>query len=101
MKFNQNLIGRFQEGGAMPEDPAMAGAPAGAEAGAPEAGAPEGGEDQLAGLAQQLVEMLMQQIGDPQAVGAVLQMALEMVSQAGAPEAPAYQRMGGKLVRIR
>ena len=52
-------------------------------------------------MAGQLVDMLMQQIGDPQAVMAVLQMAAEMVGQAAQGPAPAYQRQGGKLVRVR
>lgn len=78
----------------MPEEQ---GAPMPAEAGAP---APQGGEDPVAGLAGQLVEMLMQQIGDPQMVTAVLQTALEMVAQAGQPAAPQFQRNGGKLTRI-
>lgn len=100
---NQTSYARkFQEGGAMP-----AGAPEEqmpAEGGAPaEQGAPAGGgaEEQMAQMAQQLVEMLMQQIGDPQAVAAVLQMALEMVAQAGAPAEggqPVYRR-GGQLIR--
>lgn len=94
----------LQEGGPVPaQDPAMAGgAPAAPEA-APAEAAPQGNpEKALAQMAQQLVDMLMQQIGDPQAVMAVLQMAAEMVGQAAAPqEAPAYQRQGGRLVRIR
>lgn len=98
MEWNKNFIAKFQEGGPMPaEDPAMAGAPAGPEA-APEQG---GAEEQLQQVAGQLVDMLMQQIGDPQAVAAILQMALEMVAQAAQPQAPAYQRQGGKLVRIK
>lgn len=111
MKFS-NRIMRFQEGGPMPaEDPAMQeGAPAGPE-GAPEqggapAGPEQGGlEQQMQQMAGQLVEMLMQQIGDPQAVMAILQMAMEMVGQAaqGGPQgpAPAYQKRGGRLYRIR
>ena len=76
----------FQEGGQM--------APAAAPQASP--------EDQLAALAQQLVEMLMQQIGDPQAVMAVLQMAAEMVQGAaqpvGQPEQGAeFMRCGGKI----
>lgn len=99
MKFNPNLIARFQEGGPMPGAegapmPEEQGAPMGPEAGAP---APE---EQMQQMAGQLVDMLMQQIGDPQAVAAILQMALEMVGQAAAPQA-AYQRMGGRLVRVK
>ena len=91
MKVN---VKKFQAGGPMPEE---AGAPMPAEAGAP---APQGGEDPVAGLAGQLVDMLMQQVGDPQMVAAVLQAALEMVAQAAQPAAPQFQRNGGKLMRI-
>lgn len=104
MKFNSKVL-RFQEGGPMPaEDPAMAqgGAPEGAPMGPEGAPAgPEGPEAQLQQLAGQLVEMLMQQIGDPRAVMAVLQMAAEMVGQAAQGGEPAYQRQGGRLVRVR
>ena len=105
MKFNQNLmVRRFQEGGPMPEEQGAPmgpeGAPAPEEQGAP---APQGGnpEEQLRQIAGDLVNQLMQAFQDPQAVAAVLQMALEMVSQAGAPAQPAFQRMGGKLVRVK
>ena len=93
MKFNSKVL-FMQEGGPMPEEQ---GAPMPAEAGAP---APQGGEDPVAGLAGQLVEMLMQQVGDPQMVTAVLQTALEMIAQAAQPAAPQFQRNGGKLMRI-
>ena len=93
MKFSKKVL-FMQEGGPMPEEQ---GAPMPAEAGAP---APQGGEDPVAGLAGQLVEMLMQQVGDPQMVAAVLQAALEMVAQATQPAAPQFQRNGGKLMRI-
>ena len=82
----------LQEGGAMPAE---------APAAAPEA-APAGGQDEaLMQVAQQLVDMLMQQIGDPQAVAAVLQAALELVAGAAEAQAPTYQRMGGSLKRVR
>ena len=73
------------------------------EQGAPAQG---GAEEQLAQLAQQLVEMLLQQIGDPQAVMMVLQMAAEMLQGAAqqpvgaAPaEGQAFMRKGGKLYK--
>lgn len=88
----------LQEGG--PMDPAMQGAPA--EAGAP---APEQGgvtpEEALQQLAGQLVDMLMQQVQDPNMVAQILQMALEMVAQAAAPAQPQFQRQGGRLVRVK
>lgn len=94
---------KYQMGGAAPEAaPVQEGAPA--EGGAPvEGGAPAGGaEEQLAQVAQQLVQMLLQEIGDPNAVAAVLQMAMEMLQQmagGGAPqEAPVFKR-GGKLTK--
>lgn len=93
MKFNKKVL-FMQEGGPMPEEQ---GAPMPAEAGAP---APQGGEDPVVGLAGQLVEMLTQQVGDPQMVAAILQTALEMVAQAAQPAAPQFQRNGGKLQRI-
>ena len=93
MKFSKKVL-FMQEGGPMPEE---AGAPMPAEAGAP---APQGGEDPVMGLAGQLVEMLMQQVGDPQMVMAILQAAMEMVGQAAQPAAPQFQRRGGKMYRI-
>lgn len=93
MKFNSKVL-FMQEGGPMPEEQ---GAPMPAETGAP---APQGGEDPVAGLAGQLVEMLMQQVGDPQMVMAILQTAMEMVGQAAQPAAPQFQRRGGKMCRI-
>lgn len=102
MKLNRILFA--QDGAAMPA-PEEQGAPMGPEEqGAPaEGGAPAGGspEEQLQQIAGQLVEMLMQQIGDPQAVMAILQMAMEMLSQAAQQQAPAYQRMGGRLRRVK
>lgn len=93
MKFNSKVL-FMQEGGPMPEEQ---GAPMPAEAGAP---APQGGEDPVAGIAGQLVEMLMQQVGDPQMVMAILQAAMEMVGQAAQPAAPQFQRRGGRMCRI-
>ena len=89
---------KLQEGGPMPAEAPAEGAPM--EGGAP-AEAPQGGEEQLQQVAGQLVDMLMQQIGDPQAVMAILQMAADMVAQAAQPAPPAYQRQGGRLVRVK
>ena len=86
----------MQEGGPMPTE-APAEAPMPAEGGAP---APQGGEDPVMGIAGQLVEMLMQQVGDPQMVMAILQTAEEIVGQAAQPAAPQFQRRGGKICRI-
>ena len=88
---------KYQMGGAAPEAaPAAEAAPV--EAGAPAQG---GAEEQLAQVAQQLLQMLLQELGDPNAVAAVLQMALEMLMQAaqgGAQEAPVFKK-GGKLAK--
>lgn len=94
MKFSNKVL-FMQEGGPMPAE-APAEAPMPAEGGAP---APQG-EDPVMGIAGQLVEMLMQQVGDPQMVMAILQAAMEMVGQAAQPAAPQFQRRGGKICRI-
>lgn len=89
------LITKFQQGGPMAAPEA-----APVESAAPEmGGAPAGGaEEQLAQLAQQLLEMLLQQVGDPQAVAAVLQMAMEMLQEAAGQGQPTFKK-GGKLVK--
>lgn len=97
MKFSEKIT-KLQEGGPMPADPA---AQAPVEEGGAPAEAPQGGEEQLQQVAGQLVDMLMQQIGDPNAVMAILQMAAEMVAQAAQPAPPAYQCQGGRLVRVK
>lgn len=97
MKFSKKVL-FAQEGAPMPA-PEEQGAPVEGVAPAPEAGAPSP-EEQLQQIAGQLVDMLMQQIGDPQAVMIILQMAAEMVAQAVQPAEPQFRRMGGKLVRI-
>jgi len=77
----------FQQGGAVP---APEGAPAQPQAGA---------EEQLAQMAQQIV----QQLG-PEAAAMLAQMIVQMLegaAQQPAPEGqPTYQRKGGKLVKI-
>lgn len=96
MKFNNRVL-FMQDGGPMPEEQ---GAPMPEETGAPAPAGPQGGEDPVMGIAGQLVEMLMQQVGDPQMVMAILQTAMEMVGQAAQPAAPQFQRRGGKMYRI-
>lgn len=96
MKFNNRVL-FMQDGGPMPEEQ---GAPMPEETGAPAPAGPQGGEDPIMGIAGQLVEMLMQQVGDPQMVMAILQTAMEMVGQAAQPAAPQFQRRGGKMYRI-
>ena len=97
MKFSEKIT-KLQEGGPMPAEAPVEGAPV--EEGAP-AEAPQGGEEQLQQVAGQLVDMLMQQVGDPNAVMAILQAAMDMVAQAAQGAAPAYRREGGRLVRVR
>lgn len=90
MKYK--FLQKFQEGGQMPAEEAAPQTPAeGAQA--------QGGDEAIMQVAQQLVEMLMQQIGDPQAVTAILQAALEMVASAAQEAQPTFQRKGGRLVR--
>lgn len=86
------LVKKFQQGGPVEVAPAEE---------VPVEGAPMeqgGAEEQMAQLAQQLVEMLLQQIGDPNAVMMVLQMAMEMLQGAAQQSQPVF-RKGGKLVR--
>lgn len=97
MKFSEKIT-KLQEGGPMPAETPAEGVPV--EEGAP-AEAPQGGEEQLQQVAGQLVDMLMQQVGDPNAVMAILQAAMDMVAQAVQGAAPAYRRDGGRLVRVR
>ena len=83
MKFK-----KFQMGGAAP-------AP---EQGAPQ-GAPQGGpEEQLAMMAQQIIEQM-----GPEAAAMLAQIIMEMLQGGAAPSAlaqPTFQRKGGKLVLI-
>ena len=80
MKFK-----KFQMGGAAP-------AP---EQGAPQ-GAPQGGpEEQLAMMAQQIIEQM-----GPEAAAMLAQIIMEMLQGGGQPQPqPTFQRKGGSLVR--
>ena len=87
------LVKKFQQGGPVEATPAEAmpqEAPMGPEQG--------GAEEQMAQLAQQLLEMLLQQVGDPQAVMMILQMCMEMLQGAAEQQQPVFKK-GGKLVR--
>lgn len=97
MKLSEKIT-KLQEGGPIPAEAPVEGAPV---EGAAPAEAPQGGEEQLQQVAGQLVDMLMQQIGDPNTVMAILQMAAEMVAQSVQSAAPAYRREGGRLVRLK
>ncbi len=91
------VIKKFQDGGSAP-------VPAGAQ-GAPQGAPAQGGaEEQLAQVAQQILESLMQALGDSNAIAAVLQMAMEMLQGAaqevGAqPQEVGFQRKGGKICK--
>ena len=90
-------IKKYQQGGPMaaPEAaPAEGGAPAPEMGGAPQGGA----EEQLAQLAGQLVEMLLQQLQDPNAVMAVLEAAMQMLQESMGGGQPVFKK-GGKLSR--
>jgi hypothetical protein len=80
----------LQEGGPMPA-PEQGGAPAPA----PEQGP---GPEQIA---QEVLQMLLQQLGDPALVGQVLEVCMAMLSEASQAPQPAFARQGGKFIRIR
>ena len=87
------IIKKFQQGGEMPTGGAPAPAPE--QGGAPQGG---GAEEQLAQMAQQIVEQL-----GPEAAAMLAQMLMQMVQGAAqqAPQGqPTYARQGGKLVMI-
>lgn len=89
------LITKYQQGGAAPM-PAEQGAPAGPEmGGAPAQG---GAEEQLAQLAGQLLEALLQQLQDPQAVMAVLEAAMQMLQESMGGGQPVFKK-GGKIAK--
>lgn len=85
------LVKKFQQGGPVEAAPAEA---------MPQEAPMEqsGAEEQMAQLAQQLLEMLLQQVGDPQAVMMILQMCMEMLQGAAEQQQPVFKK-GGKLVR--
>lgn len=89
-------IGKFQEGGAMPQ-----GAPQG---GAPEGGAPQGGGDPLAQIIPAMQQAVQAQDCNTlmQVCSAFLQLVGDAAaaSQGAAPQ-PSFARKGGRLVRVR
>ena len=87
---------KYQMGGPAPEAAPAEGVPV--EGGAPAQG---GAEEQMAQVAEQLVQMLLQELGDPNAVAAVLQMAMEMLQQAagGAEQGQPVFKKGGKMCK--
>ena len=89
---------KLQDGGNVSTAPAGPAAPVNdpsVNAGNAQAGM----EEQMAQMAEQLVQMLLQELGDPNAVAMILQMALDMLQQAsGAQQEPMFKK-GGKLVK--
>lgn len=94
MKFSKKVL--FAQEGAPVPAPEEA---APAAEGAPTEGAPSP-EEQLQGMAMELAQMLLQNLGDPQAALAVLQMAAEAIQQQAAPAEPQFRRRGGKIERV-
>lgn len=87
------FIKKYQAGGPMPADPAMAGAPAGA-APAPE----QGGQDQMTAQLEQMAMEIIQSVG-PEGAAMLAEMIMAMLQQGGAPQGQPVFRRGGKLVR--
>ena len=89
------FIKKFQQGGPMPADPAMGGAPVEA------APAPaEGGQDQMMAQLEQMAMEIIQSVG-PEGAAMLAEMIMAMLQQgAGAPaEGQPVFRKGGKMKR--
>ena len=92
-----NNVAKFQQGGMAPEAAPM---PA-------EAPAQGGMDQQLQQMAGELLDMLMQQIQDPNAVAMILETALQMLSEAvqgpmgGEPQEAQFYRKGGSIKMAR
>lgn len=96
MRFiDKTAVRRYQQGGPMPADPAMDGAPVEA------APAPaQGGQDQMMAQLEQMAMEIVQQLG-PDAAAMLAEMIMAMLQQGGAagPEAQPVFRKGGKMKR--
>lgn len=90
------IVKKLQQGGPAPEAAPQGGAPA--PGGQPQGGGPE---EQIAAMAQQIVEQL-----GPEAAAMLAEMIMQMLQGAGggeqeAPQGePVYAKKGGKLVLI-
>ena len=87
------FIKKFQQGGPMPADPAMGGAPVEA------APAPaQGGQDQMMAQLEQMAMEIVNQLG-PEGAAMLAEMIMAMLQQGGAPAEGAQPvfRKGGKL----
>jgi hypothetical protein len=104
MKYNFTKF--LQEGGPVEGAPAPEQGPESAPQGSgpqgpqgPEGpGGPEGGMEQQV---MQMAQQIAQQIGDPQVIGMLGEALIQIAQGAGEQQAPAFQRRGGKMVRIR
>ena len=90
------FIKKFQQGGPMPADPAMGGAPVEA------APAPAQGEqDQMMAQLEQMAMEIIQSVG-PEGAAMLAEMIMAMLQQGGAPaEGQPVFRKGGKLAGYR
>lgn len=86
------FIKKYQAGGPMPADPAMAGAPAEA-APAPE----QGGQDQMMAQLEQMAMEIIQSVG-PEGAAMLAEMIMAMLQQGGgAPQGQPVFRRGGRI----
>ena len=91
------FVKKFQQGGPMPADPAMGGAPVEA------APAPaQGGQDQMMAQLEQMAMEIIQSVG-PEGAAMLAEMIMAMLQQGGAPAEGAQPvfRKGGKLAGYR
>lgn len=91
------FIKKFQQGGPMPADPTMAGAPVEAVP-APA----QGGQDQMMAQLEQMAMEIIQSVG-PEGAAMLAEMIMAMLQQGGAPAEGAQPvfRKGGKLAGYR
>ena len=96
MRFiDKTAVRRYQQGGPMPADPAMGGAPVEA------APAPaQGGQDQMMAQLEQMAMEIVSQLG-PEGAAMLAEMIMAMLQQGGAPAEGAQPvfRKGGKMKR--
>lgn len=94
MRFiDKTAVRRYQQGGPMPADPAMGGAPVEA------APAPaQGGQDQMMAQLEQMAMEIIQSVG-PEGAAMLAEMIMAMLQQGGAPAEGAQPvfRKGGKI----
>ena len=93
MRFiDKTAVRRYQQGGPMPADPAMAGAPV-------EQAPAQGGQDQMMAQLEQMAMEIIQAVG-PEGAAMLAEMIMGMLQQGGAPqEAQPVFAKGGKMKR--